>query len=141
MDAFAGRRTGWQTERNDPRSGNAGSWHLRWLGAKKPTLWCWMRLRVTAGDVIVMPAGVSHEDVGHSVDNIMCGGYPGGRDWDNIQPEFLSQDLYLQACKRIMALPIPEKDPVSGEALHHWLDAPSSTEGWNDWRDSLDRSS
>ncbi|MGJ8531830.1 MAG: hypothetical protein ACSHYC_06575 [Alphaproteobacteria bacterium] len=68
-------------------------------------------------------------------------GYPGGRDWDNIQPEFLSQDLYQQACKRIMALPIPDKDPVSGEALHHWLDAPSSTENWNDWRDSLDRSS
>jgi len=64
-----------------------------------------------------------------------------GCDWDNIQPEFLSQDLYQQACKRIMTLPIPDKDPVSGEALHHWLDAPSSTENWNDWRDSLDRTS
>lgn len=99
----------------------------------------WTRLRVTAGDVIVMPAGVSHEDVGHSDDNMMCGGYPDGRDWDNIQQEFLSQEQYRQACKRIMALPIPDKDPVHGEAMHHWLDAPSSTEGWNEWRDDLDQ--
>lgn len=50
----------------------------------------------------------------------------------------LSQDLFKQTCKWIMSLPNPDKDPVSGEAMHHWLDAPSSTEGWNEWRYSLD---
>lgn len=101
----------------------------------------WTQLRVNAGDVILMPAGISHEDVGHSDDNIMCGGYPDGRDWDNVQPEFLSQELYQQACKRIMMLPIPDRDPVTGETIDLWLDAPSSTEGWNDWRDGLDQTS
>lgn len=84
----------------------------------------WTQLRVTAGDVILMPAGVSHQDVGHSDDNIVCGGYPGGQDWDSIRPEFLSEDLYDQACKTIMSLPIPDRDPVSGEGIQHWHDAP-----------------
>lgn len=100
----------------------------------------WSRLRLSAGDVIVMPAGVSHEDIGHSDDNMMCGGYPDGRDWDNIQQEFLSEELYRQACKRIMSLPIPALDPATGNPISHWHDAPPSTESWNDWRDALDKS-
>ncbi len=95
-------------------------------------------VRVSAGDVIVMPAGVSHEDVGHSSDILVCGGYPDGREWDNVRPDFLSADLYQQACKRIMALPIPARDPVTGAALQEWHAAPSSTEVWNAWRDGLD---
>lgn len=102
----------------------------------------WSRIRIDAGDVIVMPAGVSHEMVGHSDDIMMVGGYPDGRDWDNIQEAFLTPDLNYQACKSIMALPIPSKDPVTGEALRQWHDAPSSVDGgWNDWRDGLDASS
>lgn len=101
----------------------------------------WSQHRLSAGDVIVLPAGLSHEDVGHSEDNVMCGGYPDGRDWDNIQHEFLSGQLYKQACKRIMSLPIPNLDPVTGLPMSHWHDAPPSTESWNDWRDGLDATS
>ena len=102
----------------------------------------WTKVRIEAGDVIVMPAGVSHEDVGHSDDIMMCGGYADGRDWDNIQEEFLTPELYYMACKSIMALPIPSLDPATGKPLHQWHDAPSSVDGgWNDWRDGLDQSS
>ena len=54
----------------------------------------------------------------------MCGGYAGGRDWDNIQEAFLTDELYYQACKNIMSLPIPDKDPVTGDIIHQWHDAP-----------------
>ncbi len=102
----------------------------------------WTRVRVAAGDAIVMPAGVSHEMVGRSDDILICGGYAGGRDWDNIQEKFLTPPLYYQACKNIMSLPIPDRDPVTGEILRQWHDAPSSVDGgWNDWRDGLDASS
>jgi uncharacterized protein YjlB len=99
----------------------------------------WTRVRIEAGDVIVMPAGVSHEMVGHSEDIMMIGGYPDGRDWDNMREAFLTPDLFYQAAKRIMMLPIPSRDPVTGELLSAWLDAPSSVNGgWNDYRDGLD---
>lgn len=102
----------------------------------------WTRLRVEAGDVIVMPAGVSHEMIGKSDDVLTCGGYAGGRDWDNIQEAFLTKELYYAACKNIMSLPIPDKDPVTGKPMREWLEAPSSVDGgWNDWRDGLDASS
>lgn len=97
-------------------------------------------VRVQAGDVIVMPAGVSHEDIGHSDDIEVCGGYPNGREWDNVRPENLGTELYRAACKRIMALPIPDCDPVTGGPLQEWHAAPSSTEFWNEWRDGLDAS-
>ena len=99
------------------------------------------RVKVSQGDVIVIPAGVSHADVGHSDDNMMCGGYVDGRDWDNVQEAYLSDEDYRAACKRIMSLPIPERDPVSGLEMSAWVNAPPSTEGWNEWRDALDRSS
>lgn len=101
----------------------------------------WSRVRVEAGDVIVMPAGVSHQQVGASEDIMMCGGYAGGRDWDNVQEAYLSEDRYYAACKSIMALPIPDRDPVTGKPMIEWLEAPSSVDGgWNDWRDGLDAS-
>ncbi|NND90428.1 MAG: hypothetical protein HKN42_06155, partial [Granulosicoccus sp.] len=91
---------------------------------------------------LVMPAGVSHEMVAHSEDVLMTGGYPDGRDWDNIQEEFLSEEDFRAAAKRIMMLPIPSLDPATGAPLHEWINAPSSVDdGWNDYRDALDASS
>lgn len=97
------------------------------------------RLRVEQGDVIVMPAGVSHMMTGQSDDVLMVGGYPEGRDWDNMQQDHLTEDLRRAAAKRIMMLPIPARDPVTGEAMQQWIDAPSSVDAeLNDFRDGLD---
>ncbi len=99
-------------------------------------------VRVEAGDVVVMPAGVSHAMVGNSDDVMVVGGYPEGRDWDNIQEAFLSAEDFRAAAKLIMSLPIPATDPVTGDPLKQWRDAPSSVDaGWNDFRDSLDATS
>jgi len=98
-----------------------------------------IRLRVAAGDVVVMPAGVSHVMVGQSPDIAMVGGYPDGRDWDNMQEDHLTEELRRAAAKRIMMLPIPTRDPVTGSAMSHWIEAPSSVDAeLNDFRDGLD---
>jgi uncharacterized protein YjlB len=97
------------------------------------------RVRVGQGDVIVMPAGVSHMMTGHSDDVMMVGGYPDGRDWDNIQEDHITEETRRAAAKRIMMLPIPARDPVTGRAMSEWLDAPSSVDAdLNDFRDGLD---
>jgi uncharacterized protein YjlB len=97
------------------------------------------RVRVEAGDVFVMPAGVSHCMVGQSDDIMMVGGYPDGRDWDNIQQEHITEETRRAAAKRIMMLPIPALDPVTGQPMLEWIEAPSSVDaGLNDFRDGLD---
>ena len=89
--------------------------------------------------VIVMPAGVSHQMTGHSDDVIMIGGYPDGRDWDNIQEDHMTEEVRRAAAKRIYMLPIPSKDPVTGQPMAEWIDAPSSVDAdLNDFRDNLD---
>ena len=96
-------------------------------------------VRIEAGDVIVMPAGVSHMMTGQSEDLQMVGGYPDGRDWDNCQQSYFTEELRRAAAKRIMSLPIPGKDPVTGEPMLEWIEAPSSVDAeLNDFRDGLD---
>ncbi len=95
------------------------------------------RVRVEAGDVIVVPAGVSHNMVGSSDDIVMVGGYPDGRDWDNMREDHIGEEAFRAAVKRIMMLPIPARDPVTGVPMTEWLDAPSSVE-WGGPRDELD---
>lgn len=98
----------------------------------------WSEVELFAGDIIVLPAGISHEDLGHSDDNMMCGGYPDGRDWDNIQPSNMDRRAYVAASKRIMSLPIPTQDPATGGPMTLWQKAAPSTEAWNEWRDGLE---
>jgi uncharacterized protein YjlB len=77
--------------------------------------------------------------VGASPDIMMVGGYPDGRDWDNMQEEMITEEARRAAVKRIMMLPIPTRDPATGAPIHEWIDAPSSVDaGLNDFRDGLD---
>lgn len=97
------------------------------------------QIRVEQGDVVVMPAGVSHMMTGQSPDLLMVGGYPDGRDWDNSQQDHFTEELRRAAAKRIMSLPIPATDPVTGQRMLEWIDAPSSVDAdLNDFRDGLD---
>ena len=97
------------------------------------------RIRVETGDIVVMPAGVSHMMIGQSDDVLMVGGYPEGRDWDNMQQDHLTEELRRTAAKRIMMLPIPARDPATGGAMQEWIDTPSSVDAeLNDYRDGLD---
>ena len=68
-------------------------------------------VKVQAGDVIVIPAGVAHQNIGASHDFGVVGAYPGGRDWDLLRglPEERPK-----ADHNIAALPIPDNDPIYG---------------------------
>ena len=107
-----------------------GSMPLRLGGAgQEPMLF-------SAGDAIVVPAGVSHtafpeeqhRELGGTDDVLMVGGYPEGRDWDLMRDGEVSDAEMRAALKRIMSQPIPRLDPVTGDAMHNWRDAPTSVE-------------
>jgi uncharacterized protein YjlB len=68
-------------------------------------------VEVQAGDVIVIPAGVAHQNIGASNDFGVVGAYPEGRKWD------LARGLSGERPKadhNIAALPMPENDPIYG---------------------------
>jgi uncharacterized protein YjlB len=77
-----------------------------------------------AGDVLVLPAGTSHTRLDHSPDSWMVGGYPEGRDWDLMRDEQVTEAESRAAIKLIGNLPIPSRDPVTGEPMTLWRDAP-----------------
>ncbi len=64
-----------------------------------------------AGDIVIIPAGVGHCDLGSSSDFGVVGAYPEGRRWDICRGEpgdRPAADTY------IAALPRPVNDPVGG---------------------------
>lgn len=69
------------------------------------------RLRVNAGDVIIIPAGVGHKKLEASNDFAVVGAYPEGRDWDVLKGKPGERP---RADENIAGLPIPKSDPVFG---------------------------
>jgi uncharacterized protein YjlB len=77
-------------------------------------------VEVHAGDVIVIPAGVAHQNIGASDDFGVVGAYPGGRQWDLLRG-FPSERP--KADQNIAALPVPDNDPIygpKGPLRHIW---------------------
>jgi uncharacterized protein YjlB len=70
-------------------------------------------LEVRSGDVIIIPAGVAHQNVGASDDFGVVGAYPGGRDWDLLRG---LPGERPKADHNIAALPMPDNDPIYGDA-------------------------
>jgi uncharacterized protein YjlB len=91
------------------------------LGGKGGTI-----VKLTPGDVVVLPAGTSHTRLDNSSDSHMVGGYPDGRDWDLIRDEQISDSDLRAAIKLIGSLPIPAADPVTGKLMTLWRQAPRS---------------
>lgn len=65
---------------------------------------------VEAGDVVVIPAGVSHKNEGASNDLMIIGAYPDGQDPDMNRAE----GSHNQAAEKVRAVPMPKSDPVYG---------------------------
>ncbi len=74
--------------------------------------------------MLVLPAGTSHTRLDNSSDSHMVGGYPEGRDWDLIRDEQVTEPEARSAVKRIGSLPIPARDPVTGQPMTLWRQAP-----------------
>ena len=70
------------------------------------------KVKVEAGDVIIIPAGVGHKNL-ESEQLGVVGAYPDGRNWDLMKGKPGERP---QADKNIAALPIPMADPLLGKA-------------------------
>ncbi len=70
-----------------------------------------IKQKLTAGDVVVIPAGVSHKNLGASSDFGVVGAYPNGMEWDM---NYGQRKERPQADENIARVPLPEMDPVYG---------------------------
>jgi uncharacterized protein YjlB len=78
-------------------------------------------LRVRAGDVVVIPAGVGHQNLGASADLLVVGAYPRGQSWDLCGGSAAERP---EALANIARVPLPTADPVygaDGPLIEHWL--------------------
>jgi len=64
------------------------------------------------GDVVVIPAGVAHKNLGSSGDFACVGAYPDGRRYDM---NYGKEDERPAADRNIQNVPLPERDPVYGQ--------------------------
>lgn len=83
-----------------------GSVNLQLGGAKGK------QFEVSAGDVLIIPAGVAHCSLGNDHHYQVIGGYPQGRSWDMI---YCEPEKYKEAKITIGSLPLPKSDPIFGE--------------------------
>ena len=75
---------------------------------------------VKAGDFIIIPAGVSHKNLGSSTDFACVGAYPQGQSYDM---NYGKEDELPEAIEHIRHLPLPAADPVfgaEGQLLKYW---------------------
>lgn len=72
------------------------------------------------GQVVVLPAGVSHKNLGSTPDFACVGAYPGGSDWDM---NYGKPEEVDQAHENISGVGLPDQDPLYGEygpLFDHW---------------------
>jgi uncharacterized protein YjlB len=77
-------------------------------------------LEVTAGDVVLIPAGVGHKRLRASRDFAVVGGYLSDVDYDLCRGNKTERP---QADENIKRVPLPERDPVYGAdglLFEHW---------------------
>ncbi|WP_294261282.1 cupin domain-containing protein [uncultured Sphingomonas sp.] len=67
-------------------------------------------VEIAAGDALMLPAGTGHKCEEASDDFGVVGAYPAGQEWDVVTTP---ADVAIHA--RIAAVPVPERDPVTGE--------------------------
>jgi uncharacterized protein YjlB len=70
------------------------------------------RFTLRSGDVVVLPAGTGHCNLGSSADLLVVGAYPDGMDWDLRRGDPAEHDEVVANISRV---PLPEQDPVEGE--------------------------
>jgi uncharacterized protein YjlB len=78
-------------------------------------------VKLHAGDVVVLPAGTAHMNLGHSSDYLIVGGYPPGQSPDMC---YGKPGERPDADADIGAVSLPETDPVSGKQgplKKHWM--------------------
>lgn len=69
-------------------------------------------LKAAAGDVIIIPAGVSHRNLKQSADFKVVGAYPEGQRWNM---KFGTTGDRPRVDREIQAVSLPQADPVYGK--------------------------
>ena len=75
---------------------------------------------VSAGDVILLPAGTAHRRESEESDFLVVGAYPPGQKWDLLRGDAVDRP---EADQRIARVPLPTTDPVGGQGgpvLERW---------------------
>jgi len=79
-----------------------------------------VKVEIEKGDVVIIPAGVAHKNMGEK-DQVKCvGAYPEGRDYDM---NYGKPSERIKADENIKKLPVPALDPVfgsHGELQRYW---------------------
>ena len=77
-------------------------------------------LSVSRGDVVIIPAGVAHKNLGSSRDFRVVGAYPRGQRWDMRYGKLGERP---QADQNVANVALPASDPVygiQGPLMNHW---------------------
>jgi uncharacterized protein YjlB len=75
--------------------------------------------QVSAGDVLVLPAGTGHRRASSDSGFTVVGAYPAGQeDYDLLRGDDPAE--VAAARKRIATLPAPPQDPVGGDGVAGW---------------------
>lgn len=80
-----------------------------------------IKQKVSAGDVILIPAGVAHKNMGASSNFGIVGAYPEGQEWDM---NYGRPQERPDADQNIARVALPEMDPVygsDGPLIKHWI--------------------
>jgi uncharacterized protein YjlB len=75
---------------------------------------------IGVGDVILIPAGTGHKNLGASDDFAIVGGYPQGQDWDM---NYGKPGERPKADENIARVPLPQSDPIygaGGPVMDYW---------------------
>ncbi len=78
-------------------------------------------LRLAAGDVVVIPAGVAHRSLDAGADFVVVGAYPQGQE--NYDMRLGKRQERPEADKNIINVPTPRTDPLygpDGPLTEHW---------------------
>jgi len=70
------------------------------------------KFEVRRGDVVVIPAGIAHKNLGSSPDFRVVGAYPAGQCWDM---NYGKAGERPQVDLKIVNVPLPKLDPVFGD--------------------------
>ena len=76
--------------------------------------------KIQRGDILIIPAGVAHKNIGASPDFKVLGAYPKGQDWNMCYGKASERPGADQEISRV---PLPKADPVygtGGPLMQHW---------------------
>lgn len=88
-----------------------GSAALRLGGNKGKTV------KVSAGDVIVVPAGTGHECLKANRDFLVVGGYPPNGTYNECRGSFQERDMAIASIRRVA---VPKQNPLFGKRAAVW---------------------